>query len=212
MPLYFLLHDAPRFHHVIRPALGDAWRRRSFEPCRDLCAELVPAAADFAERYHTGSDEPLLAQVVRGLPFDRHFWRLLAGEVLLYAADAVPEVTAAPDSLRCLLAPERPGPILRADFAPIDQAHFGARDLVFGGAFYRPDAAGYNDADDVARLADYPAAVEPTRWTAADLAALDLSEEERADEVEFARDAFAALRELYLGARARGQVVVCEVL
>ena len=55
-------------------ALAEAWRRRSFAPCRPLCAALTPAVVAFAERYHTGHDEPLLAQVSRGaVPFDRDF-------------------------------------------------------------------------------------------------------------------------------------------
>jgi hypothetical protein len=215
MPLYFLPHDAGRFREVIRPALGDAWRRRSFEPCRALCAALAPAAAAYADRYHTGPDEPLLARAARGLPFDRDFWRLLVGEVLLYAAAAVPEVPTAPDTLLCLLAPERcghpPGP--RELFVPIEQAHFGARDLVFGGGFYRPDTAAYNDGADVARLAEYLAAVEPARWSTANLAPLrELGEADRADELEYARDVFPRLRDLYREAAAAGQVVVCEVL
>ena len=74
MPLYFLLHDAARFHEALRPALAEAWRRRSFEPCRALCSALAPAAVGFAERYHTGHDESLLARVTRGaVPFDRAF-------------------------------------------------------------------------------------------------------------------------------------------
>ena len=67
-------------------ALAASWRQRSFEPCRDLCTALVPAARSYAERYHTGSSEPLLCQVAAGLPFDRAYWRSLAGEVLLFAA------------------------------------------------------------------------------------------------------------------------------
>src|SRR5262245_39495050 len=149
MPLSFLLPDAAHFRQAIHPALGGAWRRRSFEPCRPLCAALVPAAAAFAERYHTGHDEPLLAQVARGgVPFGRDFWRLLAGEVFLYGAASVPEILTAPDTLDRLLAPGQ-------EDSPIRQAHFGARDLVLGGGFYRPDAAGWNDTEDVARLADY---------------------------------------------------------
>ncbi len=171
---------------------------------RPLCAELAAAAVAFAERYHTGPDEPLLAQVVRGLPFDRDFWRLLVGEVLLYGADSVPEILTAPDTLGCLLGHS----------APIRQANFGTRDLVFGGGFYRPDAAGYNDTADVARLADYLTAIDATRWTADDLAGLrEFNDDaERADELEFAREALSALGGLYRAARAAGQVVVCEVL
>jgi hypothetical protein len=208
MPLYFLLHDAARFDGELRPALAAAWRRRSFEPCRPLCAALAPAAVAFAERYHTGHDEPLLAQVARGsAPFDRDFWRLLVGEVLLYGAGSVPEIVTAPDTLSHLLA----GP---DDAAPIRQAHFGSHNLVFGGGFYRPDAAGYNDRTDVSRLADYLASVDPSTWTVADLAGLRAfaDDEERADELAFARDALPPLAELYQGARDAGQVVVCEVL
>jgi hypothetical protein len=209
MPLYFLLHDAARFHVEIRPALAATWRRRSFEPCRPLCAALAPAAVAFAERYHTGHDEPLLAQVARGgVPFDRDFWRLLVGEVLLYGAASVPEVVTAPDTLGHLLARGQD------DAAPIRQTHFGSRALVFGGGFYRPDAAGYNDTADVARLANYLASIDSSRWTVADLAGLRefADDDERADELAFAREVLVPLVELYRAARDAGQLVVCEVL
>jgi hypothetical protein len=208
MPLYFLLHDAARFHRDIRPPLGEAWRRRRFESCRALAASLAPAALAFAERYHTGSDEPLLAQVARGgIPFDRDLWRLLVAEALLYGAASVPELLTAPDTLCHLLAP-------RGDNVPIRQAHFGSRPLVLGGSFYRPDAAGWNDTADVARLADYLSAIEPASWGTADLVGLrDFADEaERADELEFAREVLPPLRDLYREAHAAGQVVVCEVL
>jgi hypothetical protein len=214
MPLYFLLHDAERFHQTIRPALAAAWRRRDFGPCRSLCAALAPAAADFARRYHTGPDEPLLAQVARGaVPFDRAVWRLLVGEALLYGAAAVPEVVTAPDTVCHLLAPGQDESVSRPQFAPIRQAHFGARDLVFGGGFYRPEAAGYNDRADVTRLADDLAAVDPSRWTADALDGLrPFRDDERDDELAFAREVFPPLVELYQGARNAGQVIVCEVL
>src|SRR5262249_22759540 len=145
-------------------ALAETWRRRSFELCRSLCTDLAPAAVAFAERYHTGSDAPLLAQVARGaVPFDRDLWRLLVGEVLLYGAASVPEILTAPDTLSCLLASGRD------DSAPIRQAHFGSHDLIFGGGFYRPDAAGYNDVTDVARLAAYLDSIELAQWTGDDL-------------------------------------------
>src|SRR4051794_1842239 len=127
MPLYFLLLDAPLFHDAIRPALAAAWRQRTFEPCRPLAAQLEPAVRAFTERYHLGTEEPLLAQVRRSLPFDRHYWTLLAGEVLLYAAAEVPEIQVAPETLCCLLAPAqyRQGDVPRERFAPIQQAHYG---------------------------------------------------------------------------------------
>ncbi|HKI34715.1 MAG TPA: hypothetical protein VKA46_22855, partial [Gemmataceae bacterium] len=112
-----------------------------------------------------------------------------------------------PDILCGLLAPGQDG-------APIRQAHFGSHDLVFGGGFYRPDAAGCNEAADVARLAEYLAAIDPNRWTVADLDGLREFDDDadRADELEFAREVFSSLGELYRGARDAGQVVICEVL
>jgi hypothetical protein len=216
MSLYFLLLDAGPFHAEMVPALAAAWRQGSFAPARTLCARLLPAARVFAERYHLGPEEPLLAGVAAGgaTPFDRDLWRLLAGEALLYAAAEIPEPPAAPAALACLLAPEafRRWPLPRAEFAPIQQAHHGSRDLVFGG-FYRPDHAGWNDSADVVRLADYLAGVDPGRWAAAELAALpEVPAEDRAEELAFAGDCLAALRELYERARGRGQVVVCETL
>jgi hypothetical protein len=216
MPLYFLLLDAGRFHEQMVPALAASWRQRSFAPCRALCAELAPAAAAFAERYGTGPGKPLLDDVVRGLPFRRDLWKHLVGEVLLYGAAALPDVPTAPDALRCLLdpAPFRPELPPRTEFTPIEQAHFGSRDLVFGSGFYRPEQAGVNDLDDVRRLAEYLGAVDPTSWSAASLAPLPEleTEEDRADEVAFARECLVALGALYAEARQRRQIVICELL
>src|SRR5579872_2649476 len=80
---YFLVLDGDFFERGVRPPLAASWHARSFGPCRELCAHLVPSARAYAERYHTGGDEPLLAQVAGGLPFDRTYWRSLVGEVLL---------------------------------------------------------------------------------------------------------------------------------
>jgi hypothetical protein len=210
MPIYFLLHDAARFHQEIRPALAATWRRRSFEPSRALCASLAPAAVAFAERYHTGHDEPLLARVASRdvVPFDRDVWRLLVGEVLLYGAASVPELLTAPDTLIRLLTDSEDGG------AAIRQAHYGSHPLVFGGGFYRPDAAGYNDVPDGARLAEYLSAVDAVRWSVADLAGLGefADDEERAEELEFAREVLPLLAGMYREAREAGWVVVCEVL
>jgi hypothetical protein len=217
MPLYFLLLDAERFHGATAPALAAAWREGTFAPCRDLAVGLVPAARDFAARYHLGADEPLLARVAReggAVPFDRDLWRLFAGEVLLFGAAEVPEFQTAAPTLACLLAPAefRRWPLPRAEFAPIQQVHHGSRDLHLGG-FYRPEHAGWNDAADVARLAVYLAAVDPGRWAEADLAELsEVTAEDRAEELAFAGECLAALREMYDRARDRGQVVVCETL
>jgi hypothetical protein len=214
MSNYFLLLDADHFENQVRPALTASRRQRSFEPCRALCAALLPAARAYAERYHTGSDEPLLSLVVEELPFDRDYWRHLVGEVLLFSAVEIPEFQVCEDTLCCLLAPAhyRVGVTDREHLAPIQQAHRGTRDLTFGAAVYRPEHAGYNNRDDVARLAEYLAGVRPESWTVADLADLRdaETEEDRADELEFAREWFPALSDLFQRARGQGQVIVYE--
>jgi hypothetical protein len=215
MPIYFMLLDAPLFQGEIRPALSASWRQRSFEPCCSVCAALALAARAFVEKYHAGPDEPLLLKVGQGLPFDRHFWTLLAGELLLFAAAEIPEFQTAPDTLCCLLAPEQyqEGDVPRERFAPIQQAHFGTRDLVFGGKAYRPGQAGYNDTDEVDRLSAYLACVNPDQWSVAGLASFPAEDdEERAEELECVRDWFPALRQLYERAHEFKQLVVCEIL
>jgi hypothetical protein len=216
MPLYFLLLDADSFHRRIAPALAASRRQRSFEPCRNLCTELLPAVETFRQRYHLGPEEALINQVLNGLPFDLVFWRSLVGEVLLYSAAEVPEFQTAPDTFCCLLAPERyregNGP--RERFAPIQQAHFGTRDLSFGGAFYRPEHAGWNDKADVTRLAEYLTAIDPASWLPAEILLLPevADEEEATEELLFARERFTPLVEMYQRAAAAGHLVVCERL
>jgi hypothetical protein len=211
---YFLCLDAETFTRQIRPALAASWQQRSFKPCGALCTALLPAAREYTARYHTGDDETLLSQVPRGLAFDRACWRLLVGEVLLFAAVEIPEFQTNAETLCCLLDREHyPSERTnREHFTTIQQVLWGSRDLTFGGTVYRPDQAGYNDLDDVARLAPYLAAVRPEDWTVEDLRALrDMEdEEERADELAFVREWFPVLVELYQRIQARGQVVVIE--
>ncbi len=216
MVLYFYLHDADFFHDKVRPALAESWRQRCFTPCGPLVAELRPAVLAFGERYLTEAGNSLLILVESGLPFRRETWRILVGEVLLYGAREIPEFQTAPETLTCLLARERyqQGESLRCRFAAIEQAHWGTRDLVFGGGYYRPEHAGWNSLEDVAQLADYLGGIDPGRWTVQDLADLrEMSdEEERADELEFAREWFPELVNLYQKARQRKQVVVSEII
>jgi hypothetical protein len=216
---YYLVHDAAFFEDRARPALARSWRERAFGPCRALCEEVAPAARDYAERYHTGPDEPLLCQLARApsssrIPFARDLWRALVGEVLLYAAVDIPEFQVCADTLCCLLAPEQYGAdvVERERLAPIQQAHRGSRDLTFGAAVYRPVHAGYNNAADVARLAEYLEGVNPDQWTVAALAQLREADddEERTEELAFVREWFPALCDLYRRARAGGRVVVIE--
>ena len=66
----------------------------------------------------------------------------------------------------------------------------------------------------MARLAACLSAVDPARWEPDDLRALpDLeAEEDRADELAFAREWLPSLQELYQEAAEQGQLIVCEVL
>jgi hypothetical protein len=214
MPVYFLVHDADLFHDRITPALTASWRRRSFVLCRELCVSLLPAVLEFRDRYHTGPDEPLLARIIDGLPFDRDLWRLLVGEVLLYAALDVPELQTAPETLAQLVGgPEQqPNDTPREHWPLTWQAHLGSQELLFG-TFFRPEHAGFNGVADVRRLAADLDGIDPAIWTASvlrDLAGPDAEDQE--DELAFARDCFADLRGLYQRAAAAGQVIVAEWL
>jgi hypothetical protein len=99
MAEYFLCLDAETFLRRIRPALAASWRQRSFDPCHCLCNELLPAANDYTHRYYTGGEETLVARVAQGLPFERLSWRLLVGEVLLFAAEEIPELQSNAETL-----------------------------------------------------------------------------------------------------------------
>ena len=161
MGLYFYLLDHRTFHESIRPALAATGR---FSPLHRVgrCVQNLPRAAHaFQQQFHVSEQDLLTPQIATGLRFDRDFWRLLVGEILLVAASEVPEMQTAAESLCCLLPLRcrirRCGPPPRgADW----QAHFGSRDLAFGAAIYRPEPVGWNDADDVARLAAYLAEID----------------------------------------------------
>jgi hypothetical protein len=199
--LYFLLHDADAFHGRIALALAASWRRRTFAPVAALAADLAPAIAAFADRFRLTADErPLLVTVTGGTPFDRRLWRHLAGEVLLYAAADAPAIQTAAETLEALATP--------GQCDAIRQAHGGSRAVAFGGVPYRPGHAGLNDVADVRRLTDELTTVNPDDWSAAAL--VDVADDDRADELAFATECFAALRAVYEQARARNQVVVCE--
>lgn len=211
--LYFLVLESAIFHEDLVPALAAAWRHRSFAPCRSLCERLEPQVRVFADQYRV-SEEPLLTRIAEGLPFDRELWRVLAGEVLWYAAAEIPTIRTAPETLYCLLAPEQFGrEIVRPDFAPIQQIHRGRRDLSFGGRTYRPESAGYNDVDDVIALASYLNAVG-NDWKPDDLRAMPGMEEpeDREEEIAFAHERLAELRELYTTAATAQRLIVCEAV
>ncbi len=156
----------------------------------------------------------MLARVAEGLPFDRACWRLLVGEVLLFAAVEIPEFLSNAETLCCLLAPEhyRERTRVRERFTPIEQVLRGSRDLTFGSAVYRPEQAGFNDPNDLTRLASYLAADPTGSWTVDDLRQLrDMEDDdERADELAFVREWFPVLVELYQRTRTEGRVLVIE--
>ena len=215
MALYYLVFDSAVLEQQIGPALQASRRQRTFEPCRPIAAALLsPEKAQ--ERYWATRGDSLLDKVLRGLSFDRRFWKLLAGELLFSAAAEIPELQVPGETLCRLLAPEPRNEDLpaRERFAPIHQACFGTRHLCFGPHCYRPDHAGYNDARDVSRLSDYLAAQRPEAWSVGDLAHLSdiANDEERAEELEFARYAFPDFQAMYQRASGRGQTIVCERL
>jgi hypothetical protein len=210
MLLYFYLLGGSFLRERMRPALTEAWRRRSFTPCRALCDEVVARAA------RTPPDDSVMRQAAQRLPFAREFWHALAGELLVYGCEDLPLIQTAPASLCCLLAAEHRGlgDLPRGQFAAIHQVHFGSRDLRFGGAFYRPDRVGINDEGDVARLLLYLEGIDAGGWQEKMLCPMPefASAEERAEELAFVRDWWPALVEMYRGALTARQVIVCEQL
>ena len=204
---YFFPIDATRFHAEIAPTLAAAWSARSFAPARDLCRDLAPAARDSIQHSMTGLTEPLVVQIAENkLLFRKDLWRLLVGEVLLFSAEDLPELETPLTTFAALLHQETADD--RSRFPPIQQAIQGGRDLSFGAAFFRPDHAGWNDLNDVRRLAELLEAVDVRLWRAEDLVEFD--EADRADELEFAREWFPILCEMHRRAADRGWVMVCE--
>ena len=207
MLLYFFLLRHAFFHEVMRPALARGYRQRSFAPCHDLCRFLLAGNSSIPQ-------DALVRAILGGLPFQRAYWHGLVGECLVHGAHEIPSWPTAPDTLCHLLAPAHHGKTEtpRWHFAPIQQAHFGTRDLLFGGGYYRPDHAGFNDADDVSRLAAYLAGVDPTRWAPRDLEGLaDCTDnDQRAEELAYVRDWWPSLVELYQQAQDGNLIVVCE--
>jgi hypothetical protein len=212
---YVLVHHRAVYEGAVRPALGAAWRARTFAPCLAHATGWAAAARAYSERYHVSPDDLLLLRLAEGLPFDRDLWRLLVAEVLLVTAVEMPELPPHVESLVRLLAPGQPEPDLsrREGLAPIHQALHGSRDVRFGLAVYRPGHAGLNDAGDVARLAGELDAVRPEGWAAEALAGVPgLEEEEREDELAFAREWFEVLRGVYRRAAEAGRVVMLETI
>ena len=79
-------------------------------------------------------------------------------------------------------------------------------------AYYRPEAAGWNDSDDVVMLTTYLRSVDPAGWQPSTLVSLPelADEEDRAEEVAFVRENWTGLVNLYRQAATDRCVVVCE--
>jgi hypothetical protein len=202
MARYFLLLDADVFHDRLRPALVVAWRTRHFAPCVEVCQQLLGQAHAFAERFHLGSEEPLLAAVARGdVPFDRLLWQHLAGELLWFGAADIPDVVTDCDTLSSVVRDTR-----------VRDVCFGCQDLTFGGGFYRPDHAGWSDVMQVSQLAAFLAGVRPEEWAADSLVGQPglMTPEDCEEELEYIRQWFSALVEMYRQAAVRRQVMVVE--
>jgi hypothetical protein len=211
---FFYLLPANEFHGHIRPALTASWQQHSFAPCRELCTEILPRANAFREKAASADEQPLLSEVARGIAFDRTLWKLLVGEILMYSAAETPFLEFVCAALCRLHGEAAPESTQRAEFTPILQVHFGAQDLRFGGGFYRPEHAGFNDTPDVPRLASFLEEIDPGAWDPALLEGLPGCEsaEDREEELDLVRDWFPSLRAVYRGAAERRQIIVCESL
>jgi hypothetical protein len=214
MPHLFYPIDAGFFHQRIQPVLARCRRARSFAVGRSLFVELLPRVKEYHASYHGLGGPTLVEQAAQGLSYDPAIWRAVAGEVLLFAADQLPLLNLSLTGLCCLLAGSMEAGLesARPRFAPIQQVLFGSRDLLFGGSCYRPDVAGYNDLADVARLVVYLKTIDPGAWQPADLMAMKVlpDDEEQVEELEFVRQSWPDLVELYRKASEKRQIVACE--
>ena len=210
MPHLIYPIDAGFFHQRIRPTLAECRRKRSFEPGRELCRELLANVRAYHDDYHGLAGKTLVEHVVDGLSFDRQVWRAVVGEVLIFAAQELPLLRLAPDTLCCLLS--EPAAQARGLKSPVQQVLHGSRDLIFAGGFYRPDFAGFNDVVDVVRLTEYLEKIDSDQWRPDDLAALPqfADEEDRAEEIDFVRENWPSLVAVYQKSRASECIVVCE--
>jgi hypothetical protein len=207
-----MILDAAWFQEALRPALSAAWLERSFAPCQRICQTLVPRSRALALECRLGEGELLLPLVAQGLAFDRHFWPMVTWECLFFGAAEVAHMQVPQQAYFYLLSggPQTSGPRSRACFTPIEQAVFGTSDLTFGRKFYRPLRAGFSGLDQVGRLAAYLEAQQPQEWRAEQLLGMQelLTDDDREEELAFAREWFPSLVEWYRRAfELRGVVI-----
>jgi hypothetical protein len=202
---YFMAIPDKWFHERLSGSLRACWRQRSFAPAVEICRELAHSAQSFIQRGEEGTTPPLSLLVPQGLTFDADRWRTLAGELMFFGAAELPELETPLESYTAV--PGLKMPYFRGDFTPIQQAILGSRDLHFG-AGYRPNHAGWNDLDDVARLRSWLDSIQPEKWTSAGLN--HVPEAERDDELAFLREWFPSLRDIYRHCAEANWVLVSE--
>jgi hypothetical protein len=139
-------------------------------------------------------------------------WKMVVGELLMYGASEIPLLESSCDALCKLLDGDPRGSCDRGEFAPVRQVYYGTRDLRFGNGCYRPEHAGFNDVQDVQRLAAYLGQIDPGEWEPASLEGLPGCEDSEAciEELELVREWFPPLYAMYRSAGERQQIIVCE--
>jgi hypothetical protein len=193
----FLLHNPQFFRTCIVPAVAASFRDRSFAAFSQLEPRIASRIDRFAERaLLTPNERPLFADC-RTLTFHRRTWRYLVGELLLYAADEIPDFPIEPDLL--------------SQFLPTDlirRLHTGSRELTFEGIPYRPENSGFHDAADVANITPQLRTMDCSHWPAERL--VDVPAEDREHELAYARQCFKELQCMYESAIAHDYLIVCE--
>ncbi|GIW80457.1 MAG: hypothetical protein KatS3mg105_2264 [Gemmatales bacterium] len=207
---YFLAHDMSYFDGEIAPVLARCRSRRSFACARTLCERLLPRAERFHAPYALPADI-WLRLVLEGKPYDRRTWRLLAGEILIYAATEVPAIQVCPPTLLALVGQiSTDGSKPQATAGLMANALFGHDDIRFGAFFYRPGSAGMNRCRETARIADYLVSLDPASWSANALLPFLESEDDCREELALARESVKDLAEFYSRACSSRQMVICE--
>jgi hypothetical protein len=195
----FLIHEADFFRDRLGPALAECVRKRSFAPLRSLTNGVRANVEAGAIRDHLTPDEAPLFLRIAHERFSRPLWRHVAGELLLHTAVETPSFPLAPELLSSFMPTEL-----------VERLHRGSRDVSFDGVPYRPDAAGLHDVNDVAELARTLSSIDAGTWSADRLA--ETPPDDRADELDYARQRFRDLRAMFESARDAGLVLVCEEL
>jgi hypothetical protein len=203
---YFYTISANRFHEEVQPALAASWASKSFIPAQILCRNLSLDTRKLWPHVNDSAGEPLVQRVAEGMAFRPDVWKLLVAEVLLYSAVELPELETPILSLSAVF-----GQVLvdkRTDFGPLQQAIQGSQDLIFGSGYYRPEHAGWNDHNDVARLATWLNSIQPSSWSLELLC--EVPGAEREEELAYIREWFPELTAAYNRAATTDLIVVCE--